>query len=223
MLWRLLMSFPNISHQYLLVFGIFWWLQICSVWHSHYLYKLIKKMLLNSSCIYLAQENKESQFTLFKWFCLCSTLVSFHTPETCDVCVCVLEQYPTEEDMIEWAKRESEREEKERLARLTQQEQEDLELAIALSKSELSWEPGSALHGPAQNSPKQSGDCEGPELAPADPTKRLFSWAEPTSFILHRLFFTLRLGSLWQDWWFLEDQDRAHAQRPRMLEEIQSI
>ncbi|XP_063747165.1 epidermal growth factor receptor substrate 15 isoform X1 [Eleginops maclovinus] len=47
-------------------------------------------------------------------------------------------QYPTEEDMIEWAKRESEREEKERVARLTQQEQEDLELAIALSKSELS-------------------------------------------------------------------------------------
>ncbi|KAF3834735.1 hypothetical protein F7725_027293, partial [Dissostichus mawsoni] len=45
-------------------------------------------------------------------------------------------QYPTEEDMIEWAKRESEREEKERLARLTQQEQEDLELAIALSKKE---------------------------------------------------------------------------------------
>lgn len=60
------------------------------------------------------------------------------------VCVCFfvssvfMEQYPTEEDMIEWAKRESEREEKERLARLTQQEQEDLELAIALSKSELS-------------------------------------------------------------------------------------
>uniref|UniRef100_A0A672KV90 Epidermal growth factor receptor substrate 15-like n=1 Tax=Sinocyclocheilus grahami TaxID=75366 RepID=A0A672KV90_SINGR len=47
-------------------------------------------------------------------------------------------QYPTEEDMIEWAKRESEREERERVARLTQQEQEDLELAIALSKSELS-------------------------------------------------------------------------------------
>lgn len=60
------------------------------------------------------------------------------------VCVCFfvssvfMEQYPTEEDMIEWAKRESEREEKERLARLTQQEQEDLELAIALSKSEFS-------------------------------------------------------------------------------------
>ncbi|KAJ7986625.1 hypothetical protein DPEC_G00341810 [Dallia pectoralis] len=48
------------------------------------------------------------------------------------------QQYHTEEDMIEWAKRESEREEKERLARLTQQEQEDLELAIALSKSEFS-------------------------------------------------------------------------------------
>ncbi|XP_053511426.1 epidermal growth factor receptor substrate 15 isoform X2 [Artibeus jamaicensis] len=46
--------------------------------------------------------------------------------------------YPSEEDMIEWAKRESEREEEQRLARLTQQEQEDLELAIALSKSEIS-------------------------------------------------------------------------------------
>ncbi|KAM9283617.1 epidermal growth factor receptor substrate 15 isoform 4-T4 [Morus bassanus] len=49
-----------------------------------------------------------------------------------------LSKYSTEEDMIEWAKRESEREEKERLARLKQQEQEDLELAIALSKSEIS-------------------------------------------------------------------------------------
>uniref|UniRef100_A0A672K9D4 Epidermal growth factor receptor substrate 15-like n=1 Tax=Sinocyclocheilus grahami TaxID=75366 RepID=A0A672K9D4_SINGR len=48
------------------------------------------------------------------------------------------DKYPTEEDMIEWVKRESEREERERMARLTQQEQEDLELAIALSKSELS-------------------------------------------------------------------------------------
>ncbi|XP_054547479.1 epidermal growth factor receptor substrate 15 isoform X2 [Talpa occidentalis] len=46
--------------------------------------------------------------------------------------------YPSEEDMIEWAKRESEREEEQRLARLSQQEQEDLELAIALSKSEIS-------------------------------------------------------------------------------------
>uniref|UniRef100_A0A673YTP1 Epidermal growth factor receptor pathway substrate 15 n=1 Tax=Salmo trutta TaxID=8032 RepID=A0A673YTP1_SALTR len=48
------------------------------------------------------------------------------------------DKYHTEEDMIEWAKRESEREEKERLARQAQQEQEDLELAIALSKSEFS-------------------------------------------------------------------------------------
>lgn len=46
--------------------------------------------------------------------------------------------YPSEEDQIEWAKRESERAEEERLARLNQQEQEDLELAIALSKSEIS-------------------------------------------------------------------------------------
>ncbi|KAG8518953.1 Epidermal growth factor receptor substrate 15 [Galemys pyrenaicus] len=46
--------------------------------------------------------------------------------------------YHSEEDMIEWAKRESEREEEQRLARLSQQEQEDLELAIALSKSEIS-------------------------------------------------------------------------------------
>uniref|UniRef100_A0A667WTL7 Epidermal growth factor receptor pathway substrate 15 n=1 Tax=Myripristis murdjan TaxID=586833 RepID=A0A667WTL7_9TELE len=81
--------------------------------------------------------------------CVC-TLLSCLSAYVCAsmvcVCVCVclcvhsvfMEQYPTEEDMIEWAKRESEREEKERLARLTQQEQEDLELAIALSKSELS-------------------------------------------------------------------------------------
>ncbi|XP_053325816.1 epidermal growth factor receptor substrate 15 [Spea bombifrons] len=46
--------------------------------------------------------------------------------------------YESEDDMIEWAKRESEREEEERLTRLKQQEQEDLELAIALSKSEIS-------------------------------------------------------------------------------------
>ncbi|OCT82735.1 epidermal growth factor receptor substrate 15 isoform X2 [Xenopus laevis] len=46
--------------------------------------------------------------------------------------------YQSEDDMIEWAKRESEKEEEERLTRLKQQEQEDLELAIALSKSELS-------------------------------------------------------------------------------------
>lgn len=68
-------------------------------------------------------------------FCLCLSI--FSLAYTCAV-LSLWVQYPTEEDMIEWAKRESEREEKERLARLTQQEQEDLELAIALSKSELS-------------------------------------------------------------------------------------
>ncbi|CAH2310815.1 epidermal growth factor receptor substrate 15 isoform X1 [Pelobates cultripes] len=46
--------------------------------------------------------------------------------------------YQSEDDMIEWAKRESEREEEQRLSRLKQQEQEDIELAIALSKSEIS-------------------------------------------------------------------------------------
>ncbi|KAM4022594.1 epidermal growth factor receptor substrate 15 isoform 1-T1 [Anomaloglossus baeobatrachus] len=46
--------------------------------------------------------------------------------------------YQCEDDLIEWAKRESEREEQERLQRLKQQEQEDLDLAIALSKSEIS-------------------------------------------------------------------------------------
>lgn len=58
--------------------------------------------------------------------------------EAASGCGANVSAYPTEEDMIEWVKRESEREEKERLARLSQQEQEDLELAIALSKSEIS-------------------------------------------------------------------------------------
>lgn len=43
-----------------------------------------------------------------------------------------------EAQQLEWAKRESERVERERLKRLRQQEQEDLELAIALSKAEMS-------------------------------------------------------------------------------------
>ncbi|XP_024114464.2 epidermal growth factor receptor substrate 15-like 1 isoform X2 [Oryzias melastigma] len=43
-----------------------------------------------------------------------------------------------EAQQLEWAKRESERAERERLKRLRQQEQEDLELAIALSKAEMS-------------------------------------------------------------------------------------
>ncbi|XP_043576707.1 epidermal growth factor receptor substrate 15-like 1 isoform X7 [Chiloscyllium plagiosum] len=46
--------------------------------------------------------------------------------------------FGNEEQQLEWAKRESERAERERLERLRRQEQEDLELAIALSKAEMS-------------------------------------------------------------------------------------
>ncbi|KAM6464373.1 epidermal growth factor receptor substrate 15-like 1 isoform 6-T6 [Liasis olivaceus] len=42
-----------------------------------------------------------------------------------------------EEQQLAWAKRESEKAEQERLARLRRQEQEDLELAIALSKADM--------------------------------------------------------------------------------------
>ncbi|XP_078280074.1 epidermal growth factor receptor substrate 15-like 1 isoform X1 [Rhinoraja longicauda] len=48
------------------------------------------------------------------------------------------QQFGNEEEQLEWAKRESERAECERLERLHRQEQEDLELAIALSKAEMS-------------------------------------------------------------------------------------
>ncbi|XP_041646984.1 epidermal growth factor receptor substrate 15-like 1 isoform X1 [Cheilinus undulatus] len=47
-------------------------------------------------------------------------------------------KFGNEAQQLEWAKRESERAERERLKRLRQQEQEDLELAIALSKAEMS-------------------------------------------------------------------------------------
>lgn len=47
-------------------------------------------------------------------------------------------QFGNEAQQMEWAKRESERAERERLKRLRQQEQDDLELAIALSKAEMS-------------------------------------------------------------------------------------
>uniref|UniRef100_A0A8D3C8Y8 Epidermal growth factor receptor substrate 15-like 1 n=1 Tax=Scophthalmus maximus TaxID=52904 RepID=A0A8D3C8Y8_SCOMX len=46
--------------------------------------------------------------------------------------------FGNEAQQLEWAKRESERAERERVKRLRQQEQEDLELAIALSKAEMS-------------------------------------------------------------------------------------
>ncbi|XP_014824200.1 PREDICTED: epidermal growth factor receptor substrate 15-like 1 isoform X2 [Poecilia mexicana] len=47
-------------------------------------------------------------------------------------------KFGNEAQQLEWAKRESERAERDRLKRLRQQEQEDLELAIALSKAEMS-------------------------------------------------------------------------------------
>uniref|UniRef100_A0A673AZ92 Epidermal growth factor receptor pathway substrate 15 n=1 Tax=Sphaeramia orbicularis TaxID=375764 RepID=A0A673AZ92_9TELE len=91
---------------------------------------------------YTCCSNLLTVFCLCLFVCFPSLSSHVRVPPPLYVCVCVccmfVDQYPTEEDMIEWAKRESEREEKERLARLTQQEQEDLELAIALSKSELS-------------------------------------------------------------------------------------
>lgn len=57
-------------------------------------------------------------------------------------------QFGNEAQQMEWAKRESERAERERLKRLRQQEQEDLELAIALSKAEMSnaWPPSPLIH-----------------------------------------------------------------------------
>ncbi|KAM9686618.1 epidermal growth factor receptor substrate 15-like 1 isoform 1-T1 [Trichechus inunguis] len=45
--------------------------------------------------------------------------------------------FGNEEQQLAWAKRESEKAERERLARLRRQEQEDLELAIALSKADM--------------------------------------------------------------------------------------
>nr|XP_036865402.1 epidermal growth factor receptor substrate 15-like 1 isoform X2 [Manis javanica] len=48
-----------------------------------------------------------------------------------------LTSFGNEEQQLAWAKRESERAEQERLARLRRQEQEDLELAIALSKADM--------------------------------------------------------------------------------------
>lgn len=47
-------------------------------------------------------------------------------------------QFGSEKQQLEWAKQASEREERERLRRLQLQEQRDLELAIALSKADMS-------------------------------------------------------------------------------------
>ncbi|KAM9241501.1 epidermal growth factor receptor substrate 15-like 1 isoform 3-T3 [Dugong dugon] len=48
-----------------------------------------------------------------------------------------MSKFGNEEQQLAWAKRESEKAERERLARLRRQEQEDLELAIALSKADM--------------------------------------------------------------------------------------
>lgn len=46
-------------------------------------------------------------------------------------------QFGSETEQLEWAKRESQREEAERIRRLRLQEQLDLELALALSRAEM--------------------------------------------------------------------------------------
>uniref|UniRef100_A0A3Q3DA94 Epidermal growth factor receptor pathway substrate 15 like 1 n=1 Tax=Hippocampus comes TaxID=109280 RepID=A0A3Q3DA94_HIPCM len=59
-------------------------------------------------------------------------------PRLLELSLWMLSIFNNEAQQLEWAKRESERAERERLKRLRQQEQEDLELAIALSKAEMS-------------------------------------------------------------------------------------
>lgn len=56
-------------------------------------------------------------------------------------------QFGSENQQLEWAKQASEREEQQRLRRLQLQEQQDLELAITLSKADMSgsWPDGSHL------------------------------------------------------------------------------
>lgn len=51
--------------------------------------------------------------------------------------VCLPVQFGSETQQLEWAKRESQREEAERMRRLQLQEQQDLELALALSRAEV--------------------------------------------------------------------------------------
>ncbi|XP_016426597.1 epidermal growth factor receptor substrate 15-like 1, partial [Sinocyclocheilus rhinocerous] len=50
---------------------------------------------------------------------------------------CRTVQFGSETEQLEWAKRESQREEAERIRRLRLQEQLDLELALALSRAEM--------------------------------------------------------------------------------------
>ncbi|XP_054982639.1 epidermal growth factor receptor substrate 15-like 1 isoform X4 [Sorex araneus] len=58
-------------------------------------------------------------------------------PKTTSLGLAAFSSLGNEEQQLAWAKRESEKAERERLARLRRQEQEDLELAIALSKADM--------------------------------------------------------------------------------------
>lgn len=153
---------------------------------------------------------QESHLTLFNSVFVPPLFLFTPLKRVMCVCVCVLGQYPTEEDMIEWAKRESEREEKERLARLTQQEQEDLELAIALSKSELSWEPGSAPHG-SELTKAQRGGRKGLILQHLVPPQRdSFPWTKPTfSPFITSSSPPPDCAHCGRNFWFPKDQDCA--------------
>uniref|UniRef100_A0A4X2KVD3 Epidermal growth factor receptor substrate 15-like 1 n=1 Tax=Vombatus ursinus TaxID=29139 RepID=A0A4X2KVD3_VOMUR len=62
---------------------------------------------------------------------------STQTPKDSSLGFADFSSFGNEEQQLAWAKRESERAEQERLARLRRQEQEDLELAIALSKADM--------------------------------------------------------------------------------------
>lgn len=74
-----------------------------------------------------------SGFCLFFFF-------FFSFVSTANLSVVWLLQFGSESQQLEWATRESEREEHDRLRRLRLQEQQDLELAIALSRADA---PGS--------------------------------------------------------------------------------
>uniref|UniRef100_A0AAQ5XL12 Epidermal growth factor receptor pathway substrate 15 like 1 n=1 Tax=Amphiprion ocellaris TaxID=80972 RepID=A0AAQ5XL12_AMPOC len=66
------------------------------------------------------------------------TTHSSKAPTDCPVGFADFGSFGSESQQLEWAKQESEREEQERLKRLRLQEQQDLELAIALSKADMS-------------------------------------------------------------------------------------
>ncbi|XP_019966608.2 epidermal growth factor receptor substrate 15-like 1 isoform X2 [Paralichthys olivaceus] len=65
------------------------------------------------------------------------TADSSKTSKDCPVAFAHFDSFGNENQQLEWAKRESEREEQDRLSRLRLQEQQDLELAIALSRADM--------------------------------------------------------------------------------------